>query len=241
MAPASVAGSEGREGDRNSHGARDVASTEEEHRIRVGSDPSFETGYRTRSRHDRRVAESDRRQETVHRSEERSSEVVTLTDIRSPQANFPPSPKRSSSLPPSPSQIRRWYDTRPHARRCPDGSDERLRVSDSAGLPADGMDPEIAVLPSGRQTRRSGVRPLQPHAHAGPLHRPRGGVLASRQPRDVVGRRRGAAGRDRRPGWTRVHAAANPATHAKNLVRGLEGPPPHSPRLTEHQRTTPPS
>src|SRR5256712_3395595 len=194
MAPASLARSEGRDGDRDSHGARDVAATEEEHRIRVGADPSFETGYRNRNRDAGRFAESDRRQETVHRSEKGSSEVVTFTESRIAASDFPPSPKRSSRLPASPSQIRGWYDTRPHARRCPDGSDERLRGSDSPGIPGDGMDPEIAVLPSGRQTWRSGVRPLQPHAHAGPLHRPRDGVLAYRQPRDLAGRRRGAAG-----------------------------------------------
>src|SRR2546422_10833725 len=147
MAPASLARSEGRDGDRDSHGPRDVAATEEEHRIRVGADPSFETGYRNRNRHAGRSAESDRRQETVHRSEEGSSEVVTFIEARMGLGDFPKSPKRSSSLPASPSQIRRWYDTRPHARRCPDGSDERLRRSDSPGIPGDGLDPEVAVLP----------------------------------------------------------------------------------------------
>src|SRR2546425_10075042 len=117
MAPASVAGSEGREGDRNSHGARDVASTEEEHRIRVGTDPCVETGYRNGNRHAGRFAESDRRQETVHRSEKGSSEVVIFTESRIASSDFPASPKRSSRLPASPSQIRGWYDTRPHARR----------------------------------------------------------------------------------------------------------------------------
>src|SRR3989442_11347881 len=116
MAPASVAGSEGREGDRNSHGARDVASTEEEHRIRVGTDPCVETGYRNGNRHAGRFAESDCRQETVHRSEKGSSEVVISTESRIASSDFPASPKRSSSLPPSPSQIRRWYDIPGHTR-----------------------------------------------------------------------------------------------------------------------------
>src|SRR5207244_4022114 len=169
LAPGSVAGSEGREGDRNPDGARDVAATEEEHRIRVGADPSFETGYRNRNRHADRSAESDRRQETVHRSEEGSSEVVTFIESRMGLGDFPKSPKRSSSLPASRSQIRRWYDTRPHARRCPDGSDERLRRSDSPGLRGDGMDPDVAILPAGRKVRCSGTRPLPPSAASGPL------------------------------------------------------------------------
>src|SRR3989454_7888461 len=143
-----MAGSEGREGDWSPHGARDIAATEEEHRIRVGADPSFDTRYRNRNRHAGRSAESDRRQETVHRSEEGSSEVVTSIVSRMGPGDFPKSPKRSSSLPASPSQIRRWYDTRPRARRRDDGSDERLRGSDPPGIPGDGMDPEIAVLPA---------------------------------------------------------------------------------------------
>src|SRR5439155_6999198 len=88
LAPASVAGSEGREGDRNPHGAREVAATEEEHRIRVGADPSLETRYRNRNRHAGRSAESDRRQATVHRSEEGSSEVVTFIESRMGPAIF---------------------------------------------------------------------------------------------------------------------------------------------------------
>src|SRR2546426_11737272 len=116
MAPASVAGSEGREGDRNSHGARDVASTEEEHRIRVGTDPCVETGYRNGNRHAGRFAESDCRQETVHRSEKGRSEVLSFTESRIASSDFPASPKRSCILPPFPFQIRMWHEYQPHDR-----------------------------------------------------------------------------------------------------------------------------
>src|SRR2546428_3846557 len=148
-----MAGSEGREGDWSPHGARDIAATEEDHRTRVGAAPSCDTRHRNRNRPTSRSAESDRREETVYRSEEGSSEILIFAESQIGPCDFLESPKRSSSFPTSPSQIRRWYDTRPHARRCPDGSDERLRGSDSPGVPGDGMDPEVAVLPSGRQAR----------------------------------------------------------------------------------------
>src|SRR3989442_1806896 len=102
------------------------------------------------------------------------------------------------------------------------------------------MDPEIAVFPSCRKARRSGVRPLQSHAHAGPLHGPRRRVLASREPCDAVGRRGGAAGRDRRPGRIRVYANAHAAGHGEVRGQGVQVCAPHDSGRRHHQRPGPP-
>src|SRR5207245_8187488 len=67
--------------------------TQEEHRIRLGAVSSFEAWYRDRNRHARRIANRGGRQEAVHRSEERSSEVVILGGCATCLERFPRSAK----------------------------------------------------------------------------------------------------------------------------------------------------
>src|SRR2546428_732664 len=93
LAPASVARAERREGHRNAHRPGHVAKTQEEHRIRLGAVSSFEAWYRDRNRHARRIADRGSRQEAVHRSEERTSEVVILGGCATRLERFPRSAK----------------------------------------------------------------------------------------------------------------------------------------------------
>src|SRR2546428_2990067 len=93
LASASVACPARRQGSRNAHRPRHVAATQEEHRIRLGAVSSFEAWYRDRNRDARRIADRGGRQEAVHRSEERSSEVVILGGCATRLERFPPSAK----------------------------------------------------------------------------------------------------------------------------------------------------
>src|SRR5439155_1609323 len=66
-------------------------------------------------------------------------------------------------------------------------------------------------------------------------------VLASRQPRHPVGRRGGAAGRDRRPGWIRVHAAPHAAGHGEVRGRRVQVRPLDDAGRRDRQRPGPPA